>query len=91
MSLNMRLGARGNLLQPSGDAYRQISLDSPVLLETDLAAIKAQTEVKTKVCPLATHTFFFWELLRSVACGSASIPQTTAYVTEEVASTESCT
>lgn len=73
MSLNMRLGARGNLLQPGGDAYRQISLDSPVLLETDLAAIKAQTEVKTKVCHLATHASVLQDVLRSVACGSGRV------------------
>jgi len=55
MSLNMRLGARGNILQPGADAYRQISLESPVLLESDLAAIKGQTVVKTKVCAPPRH------------------------------------
>ena len=49
MSLKMRLGARGNLLQPGGDAYAQILLDSPVLLEADLAAIMKQTTVQTQV------------------------------------------
>ena len=41
MSLNMRLGARGNLLQPGTDAYRQLTLESPVLLESDLEAIQS--------------------------------------------------
>jgi len=45
MSLNMRLGARGNLLQPSADTYKQIMLDTPVLLEGELDAIKAQSVV----------------------------------------------
>lgn len=50
MSLNMRLGARGNILQPGADAYRQLTLSSPVLLETDLSAIQEQDLVATKVC-----------------------------------------
>lgn len=57
MSLNMRLGARGNILQPGADAYRQISLESPVLLESDLAAIKGQDTVKTKVRAPCVHAF----------------------------------
>jgi hypothetical protein len=53
MSLNMRLGGRGALLTPSKDGYEQIMLRSPVLLETDLEAIKQQDLVKTEVrCPL---------------------------------------
>jgi glutamate synthase (ferredoxin) len=53
MSLNMRLGARGNLLQPAVDSYRQIMLDSPVLLEAELDAIKKQDIVKAvvRICP----------------------------------------
>lgn len=39
MSLEMRLGARGNLLTPGPDSYRQVLLDSPVLLESELEAI----------------------------------------------------
>lgn len=49
MSLSMRLGARGNLLQPSSDAYRQLTLETPVLLESDLSAIQSQDLVPTKV------------------------------------------
>lgn len=39
MSLEIRLGARGNLLTPGPDSYRQVLLDSPVLLESELEAI----------------------------------------------------
>eukprot|EP00951_Prasinocladus_malaysianus_P045918 scaffold622558_cov43-Prasinocladus_malaysianus.AAC.1 len=39
MSLEMRLGARGNLLTPGPDSYRQVLLDSPILLESELDAI----------------------------------------------------
>lgn len=50
MSLAMRLGARGNLLQPGPDAYQQIMLDSPVLLETELRALQNdQSLVKMQV------------------------------------------
>jgi Glutamate synthase central domain len=48
MSLGMRLGARGNLLDPGPDSYRQIILDSPVLLESDLEAVKRQDMVPTE-------------------------------------------
>jgi glutamate synthase (ferredoxin) len=41
MSLEMRLGGRGNLLAPGPGAYRQVLLPSPVLLEAELAAIQA--------------------------------------------------
>ena len=40
MSLEMRLGGRGNLLAPGPGAYTQVLLPSPVLLEAELAAIK---------------------------------------------------
>lgn len=39
MSLEMRLGARGNLLNPSADAYKQVLLKSPILLESELSSI----------------------------------------------------
>lgn len=39
MSLEMRLGGRGNLLQPGQGSYNQISLKSPVLLESELEAV----------------------------------------------------
>jgi glutamate synthase (ferredoxin) len=63
MSLKMRLGARGNLLQPGADAYRQITLDSPVLLETDLDAIKEQSLVATKVCASSMAAWCTHEVL----------------------------
>ena len=40
MSLEMRLGGRGNLLAPGPGAYTQVLLPSPVLLEAELAAIQ---------------------------------------------------
>ena len=58
MSLSMRLGARGNLLQPGADAYRQLTLESPVLLESDLQAIQGQSLVKTEVrCQCSTARY----------------------------------
>lgn len=45
MSLAMRLGARGNLLQPGPGAYKQILLDSPVLLESDLEALRTKQDL----------------------------------------------
>ena len=41
MSLEMRLGGRGNLLAPGPGAYTQVLLPSPVLLEAELAALQA--------------------------------------------------
>jgi hypothetical protein len=40
MSLEMRLGARGNLLQPGESTYTQVLLKSPILLESQLEAIQ---------------------------------------------------
>ena len=40
MSMEMRLGARGNLLSPSATTYQQVLLKSPILLESELAAIQ---------------------------------------------------
>jgi glutamate synthase (ferredoxin) len=40
MSLNVELGERGNLLEPKPEHARRLKLDSPVLTETDLEAIK---------------------------------------------------
>ncbi len=51
MSLNMRLGKRGNLLQPGPGAYRQLLLESPVLLENELEAIKTSSGLTTTVRP----------------------------------------
>jgi len=41
MSMEMRLGGRGNLLSPSASTYQQVLLKSPILLESELAAIQA--------------------------------------------------
>ncbi len=40
MSLKVELGERGNILQPKPEYARRIKLDSPVLLEPELEAIK---------------------------------------------------
>lgn len=48
MSLEMRLGARGNLLQPSAQTYQQVSLQSPIILESDLATIVADKKLGTQ-------------------------------------------
>jgi glutamate synthase (ferredoxin) len=53
MSLEMRLGARGNLLQPGPEGYNQILLKSPVLLESELAAIQADTSLGVKTFGLS--------------------------------------
>ena len=50
MSLEMRLGKRGNLLTPGPDSYAQLLLKSPVLLESELAAV-------TDASGLSTRTF----------------------------------
>lgn len=50
MSLEMRLGKRGNLLNPYAGDYRQMLLPSPVLLEKELEAI-------VEHAPLAPKTF----------------------------------
>lgn len=50
MSLEMRLGKRGNLLNPYGSDYRQVQLTSPVLLEKELEAIMEHS-------PLAPRSF----------------------------------
>lgn len=49
MSLNMRLGKRGNLLQPGPGAYRQLLLESPILLESELEAIQTSSGLTCKV------------------------------------------
>ncbi|MBD2251414.1 glutamate synthase-related protein [Nostoc parmelioides] len=40
MSLKVELGERGNLLEPKPEYARRLKLESPVLLESELAAIK---------------------------------------------------
>ncbi|KAK9827155.1 hypothetical protein WJX74_008527 [Apatococcus lobatus] len=53
MSLAMRLGHRGNLLQPGPDAYSQIVLESPILKESELEAIRSgEHSLKTQTFPL---------------------------------------
>lgn len=42
MSIEMRLGARGNLLQPAGDSYKQVQLKSPILLESELGSVQVR-------------------------------------------------
>eukprot|EP01025_Chloroclados_australasicus_P037806 TRINITY_DN3866_c0_g1_i1.p1 TRINITY_DN3866_c0_g1~~TRINITY_DN3866_c0_g1_i1.p1 ORF type:complete len:1631 (-),score=271.67 TRINITY_DN3866_c0_g1_i1:306-5198(-) len=49
MSLEMRLGGRGNLLTPGDGSYNQILLKSPILLESELEAVKADTSLGTRV------------------------------------------
>uniref|UniRef100_A0A383V5K3 glutamate synthase (ferredoxin) n=1 Tax=Tetradesmus obliquus TaxID=3088 RepID=A0A383V5K3_TETOB len=53
MSLEMRLGGRGNLLNPGADTYRQVLLNSPILLESQLAAIAADATLKSKTFDIA--------------------------------------
>jgi glutamate synthase (ferredoxin) len=48
MSLGMRLGGRGNLLEAGPGAYNQIQLTSPILLESELAAIANDSSLKTQ-------------------------------------------
>ncbi|GAB4287855.1 MAG: glutamate synthase-related protein [Oscillatoriaceae cyanobacterium] len=46
MSLQVFLGAKGNLLEPSPESARQVELKTPVLLPSDLAALQ-QLPIKT--------------------------------------------
>lgn len=48
MSLEMRLGGKGNLLNPGPDTYRQLLLDSPILLESELEAVKKLDFLNTR-------------------------------------------
>lgn len=45
MSLEMCLGGRGDLLQPSAEDANQIVIDSPVLMDDQLATIKADPQM----------------------------------------------
>lgn len=47
MSLEMRLGKRGNLLNPGPESYAQVLLKSPVLLEEELKAIVSGSGLAT--------------------------------------------
>ena len=53
MSLEMRLGKRGNLLQPGPGQVRQILLQSPILLESEMAAIAKDSQLGAKTFSLA--------------------------------------
>ncbi|KIY94837.1 glutamate synthase (ferredoxin) [Monoraphidium neglectum] len=53
MSLEMRLGARGNLLQPGESTYTQVLLKSPILLESQLEAIQSDKLLATKTFGLS--------------------------------------
>ncbi|KAF8065477.1 hypothetical protein HT031_003078 [Scenedesmus sp. PABB004] len=53
MSLEMRLGGRGNLLAPGPDTYRQVLLNSPILLEGQMAAIAADKQLGSKTFPIS--------------------------------------
>ncbi len=48
MSMEMRLGGRGNLLTPGPDTYRQVLLKSPILLESELKGIANDKTLGTK-------------------------------------------
>lgn len=52
MSLEMRLGRRGNLLEAGPGAYNQILLKSPVLLESELDVVKSDSALKTQTFQL---------------------------------------
>ena len=52
MSLEMRLGRRGNLLEPGPGAYNQVMLKSPVLLESELAAVQQDTVLGSRTFEL---------------------------------------
>eukprot|EP00216_Chloropicon_sp_CCMP2111_P005718 CAMPEP_0198237244 /NCGR_PEP_ID=MMETSP1446-20131203/3089_1 /TAXON_ID=1461542 ORGANISM="Unidentified sp, Strain CCMP2111" /NCGR_SAMPLE_ID=MMETSP1446 /ASSEMBLY_ACC=CAM_ASM_001112 /LENGTH=1611 /DNA_ID=CAMNT_0043919327 /DNA_START=169 /DNA_END=5004 /DNA_ORIENTATION=- len=48
MSLDVRIGRRGNLLEPSKDSVRQVSLSSPVLTEEGLDLLMKENSLKPK-------------------------------------------
>ncbi|KAL4447262.1 hypothetical protein ABPG77_007295 [Micractinium sp. CCAP 211/92] len=52
MSLEMRLGGRGNLLQPGAGSYNQIMLKSPVLLESELDAVRSDSALQAQTFSL---------------------------------------
>ena len=64
MSLNMRLGKRGNLLQPGPGSYNQLLLETPILLESELEAIQTSSGLSSKVLLLCPT---FW-LLSQPGC-----------------------
>lgn len=56
MSLEMRLGMRGNLLEPGAGSYNQIILKSPVLLESELQAIAGDSALRSQTFSLHYKT-----------------------------------
>jgi len=55
MSLEMRVGAKGNMLAAGAEAVNgQVILNSPVLIEPELEVLQADSELNTKTLP----TFF---------------------------------
>mmetsp|Transcript_9319 Transcript_9319/g.16479 ORF Transcript_9319/g.16479 Transcript_9319/m.16479 type:complete len:1638 (+) Transcript_9319:28-4941(+) len=52
MSIEMRLGGRGNLLTPGASTYRQVLLKSPILLESELASIANDKTLGSKTFKL---------------------------------------
>lgn len=66
MSLNMRLGKRGNLLQPGPGAYRQLLLESPILLESELEAIQTSSGLTCKVPFLSHPPTSYWTSLAQI-------------------------
>ena len=52
MGLDMCLGARGNLLEPSEELCSQVHVDSPVINEAELEQIKADEKLGTVTIPI---------------------------------------
>lgn len=52
MSLNIELGERGNLLEPKATYAKRLKLDTPILLESELAEIKASQFKTTQLSTL---------------------------------------
>lgn len=57
MSLEMRLGARGNLLLPGPGSYKQVKLMSPTILEDQLKVIQSNKDLNTKTFQLQFDGF----------------------------------
>lgn len=60
MSLNMRLGKRGNLLQPGPGSYNQLLLETPILVESELEAIQTSSGLSSKVLPRCPTSELPW-------------------------------
>ena len=53
MSLEMRLGRRGNLLDPTPEDASQINLPSPVLIESELECVRGDAAMQARTFSLA--------------------------------------